>query len=73
MIRHLWARALEFLQRRCAHPDRFVSADILEGERLPFRVSWCRICGAYRHRCDSPGVPDGWSTWERPRPTWWIE
>jgi len=61
MLNRLWRKALRFLQKRCQHESRSVTADILEGDHSD-DVKWCRICGAYRR--------DGQLEWREPRPDW---
>mgnify|MGYP001566351871 CR=1 FL=1 len=64
-IVRLLDRLLEWLQGRCQHPSRSVTADVLEGARPGHQVMWCHKCGAY---CFSDGREH--STWHRPHPMW---
>lgn len=68
----LWARALRFLQRRCGHPSRHVTADLLEGGYLPLMLQWCRLCGAWRFQNEHPERVAGTSPWNEPHPEWWL-
>lgn len=66
-------RLLQFLQRRCTHPDDMVAVDVLEGcaDGRP-EIRYCRRCGAIKPVWQSLGQtpPAEWE-WRRPLPTLW--
>lgn len=55
------------LQRRCAHPGRMVSVDILEGSSYSVATRYCNRCGAVA--LDYNGTP---AAWRRPDPNLWF-
>jgi hypothetical protein len=59
---------LTYLQKRCAHPDNMVAADILEGGGHDVAVKYCRRCGAVKPvYTASKGV----QSWRLPMPNLW--
>jgi len=57
-------------QRRCKHPDRSVSADILDGDFSggaggEQAVAWCQRCGAVRRVFDTYGQRPRYDEWRR--------
>ena len=69
----LWALLLRWIQSKCDHDPRHVTADVLEGDYLPLQLQWCRLCGAYRFQNEHPERVAGTPPWTNPRPDWWIE
>lgn len=65
LIKRFEDSLLTYLQKRCAHPDIMVAADILEGDADGVAVKYCRRCGAVKPTYEaSKGVTD----WRLPMP-----
>jgi hypothetical protein len=62
------------LQKRCQHPDRLCSVDILEGdfEEEGLSIGYCNRCGAVKVRYCSTQSGDWENTpWRTPSPNLW--
>lgn len=68
LIMRLEDSLLTYLQKRCAHPDIMVAADLLEGGSPNVAVKYCRRCGAVKPvYAASKGV----QSWRLPMPHLW--
>jgi hypothetical protein len=61
---------LAVLQRRCQHPGKMVSVDILEGGGAGVEVGLCNRCGAVRLRTPQ-NVGTRGQLWRAPNPHLW--
>lgn len=66
LLRWIEDQILFKLQRRCDHPGRMVSVDILEGSSDSVETRYCNRCGAVA--LDYNGTP---AEWRRPDPNLW--
>lgn len=66
---------LRWLQRRCAHPDRMVAVDILDGTAEGIEVRYCRRCGAvspdFVKQAGTRQFPKLAASWRLPDPNLW--
>jgi hypothetical protein len=70
LAQRIWARLLQWLQRRCRHGGGWVLADATEGA-MPHgaQVRWCRACGAIAIVCCHGDQP----LLRMPEPVWMAE
>ena len=68
LLRRVEDQLLCWLQRRCDHPDRMVSADILEGCSKEIEIPYCNRCGAVRTDWFASTLPHDWRL---PDPNLW--